>query len=86
MAVVEVEWVDSHQHGGWADPDDYLNRIKNAGLYCKSTGYLFHEDDTRIALVMNQGLSGNICEAIQIPKVAVQRVTLLRGAQAEEEK
>ncbi len=77
MPIVEVEWVDSTSHGSWSTPELYQDRIRGYGLLCRSAGYLFAKDRERVVVLQSQGLSGNICDAMQIPRSAVRSIRVI---------
>ncbi len=76
MKTVEVEWLDSRSHGGWSTVELYMQRMLDGGLACKSSGYLLDQNDERVVILQSQAESGSITDAIQIPRVAITKMTV----------
>lgn len=80
-AVVEVEWIDSMGHSGWGRREariEDLDRIDEMDHV--SVGYLLKRNKQYVAVALSVGRIGNVGDTIQIPRVAIRRVTVLRKA------
>lgn len=84
MPIVEVEWIDSQQHAGWRSANTWESDIRPDDLQCRSTGYLFREDTTSVVLMQSISAVGSLADAIEIPRIAVQSVRVLRQGKARE--
>ena len=82
MKLVLVEWVDSHSGKGWQPIEEIKKNSKL--LYCRSVGWVAHEDYTCISLTphlsgeKNDSILVYVCGDITIPKKAVTKITVLR--------
>jgi len=84
MPIVEVEWIDSMERAGWRSADDWDRDLALDTLSCRSTGYLYREDDRGVVLMQSQAETGALADAIEIPRMAVQSVRVLRHGKARE--
>lgn len=73
MRLIEIEWEDSVTHSGgpWQDKDELKTSAKPAA--CSTAGYLFHEDDHALTVVLSFG-EDEVGVGITIPRSAVLRV------------
>lgn len=76
MPLVLVEWVDSNCASGWHDVADMM-ATTGQGCGCRSVGWLLTDGDDRIVLVPHQSETGQVSDAMTIPRVAVVSVTRL---------
>lgn len=84
MPIVEVEWIDSMQHGGWRTDGEWANTLGPDSLSCRSSGYLYHDDEHSMTIMQSQAANGSLADAIEIPRIAVQSVRVLRQGKARE--
>lgn len=67
MPVVEVVWIDSNHMHGWQNLQTIESDTGN-DLECRSSGYLFRDNDESVTLVQSTSETG-MFDAIQtIPK------------------
>jgi hypothetical protein len=76
-----VEWIDSAGYGRqfWHSLDDHDHSI----VYINSVGYVVHETDLIITLIMNISTSGNVIGDMTIPKCAITKRKILKKKDAE---
>jgi hypothetical protein len=73
---VEVLWLDSVGGSGWEHPDAARRDASTETMRCHTIGYLLEDTDDYLLLCMGQmENSGSVLAPLQIPKVAVIRVT-----------
>ena len=81
MRVVEIEWVDSVSEGRWNDKDEALRIATLEAMLHRSVGYLLREDDDMVLIAGSRSENEyNVCDTMQIPKVAVLSMRDLKGA------
>lgn len=78
MPVVSVEWVDSHGESRWQDCEAW--KVEECVLMCRSVGWLWHEDETRVVLAQSFSEGGLMDNLMHIPRCAVRKLTVLRKA------
>lgn len=49
-------------------------------MSCRTAGYLYRQTDEDIVVLMSMSIGGFVDEGIQIPRVAVQKITVWRDA------
>ena len=78
LKIVEVTWIDSQAIHGWVAGIELEKFIESdREMICRSVGYLFDENSSRIVIV--QSLNGNNVDgATKIPKVAIQKIRELK--------
>lgn len=84
LPILYVEWIDSLGRSGWRHESDLLEWCEAEMLLCKSIGFIFHEDDTSLTLVLSThtsavGAGTQVGDCVRIPKVAIKkrkRITL----------
>lgn len=75
---VEVEWIDSCTNGVWAPPSYHITESKPTT--CRSIGYILVEDTKKIVVAQSMSLNtGNICDTMSIPRVAVLKIKRIKG-------
>jgi hypothetical protein len=82
LKLVLIEWLDSHASRGWQD----LKEIQQAAepLYCRSVGWLIHDDKRVKSIVPHLAgeQNGDIllhgCGNITIPTKSVVKMTILK--------
>lgn len=72
MKKIEVEWLDSEILSSWQSYDAADNFSKADIVVCRSTGYLFLEDERVVVLVQSYN-SDNVSEMIKIPKFSIRK-------------
>ncbi len=77
MKLVEVEWIDSSEFGGWNKPKEWDELIQQEELLCRSVGYLFRDNEHVVILAQSQSAHGSVSDMLAIPKVAVKMITVL---------
>ena len=79
---VEIEWIDSSGSSGWRRDKEYLGDEKF--IDCKTVGYFIGKTKRTIQVIQslnvhkNQDDSRNVDSMIQIPKVAINKIKLLK--------
>ena len=74
--VVEVRWLDSGAIGMWSAKERY-NSLRS--LECLTVGYLFKDLKDRLIIHQSYELDeGDVMHTLQIPKVAVISMKVLR--------
>lgn len=84
MPIVEVEWTDSMRHGGWRTADEWAGALGPDSLACRSSGYLYRDDEHSLTLMQSLSINGSMADAIEIPRFAVQSIRVLRQGKARE--
>ena len=84
MPIVEVEWVDSLHLGGWRSESEWQGATGPDSLQCRSTGYLYQDNQDGMVLMQSLSIGGSMADAIEIPRAAVQSVRTLRHGKARE--
>jgi hypothetical protein len=84
-AIVLVEWLDSHRaSNGWTELDESVESGREAITTAMlSAGFLVHDDEDGVVVACGLNPRGPDVEgAMAIPRVAILKVTQLRGAAA----
>lgn len=73
MRLVEVEWIDSVSHcdSPWRTREE-LGKSTEPST-CFSAGWVFHEDDESLTLLMSHNGDEEVGMALTIPKVAIKK-------------
>lgn len=75
MPIAVVEWTDIQSHNGWMDESETKKRFaEGCGLKCRSVGYLYRNDDQRVALIQNTAENGMFGDVLEIPRATVTSV------------
>lgn len=77
--LVVVEWVDSRVYGSWRHPDEWNADLEEAGLLCRSTGWLFRQTEASVVLMQSQNVNGGWSDAVQIPRSVVRGIRVLEA-------
>lgn len=77
--IVEVDWVDSHQHYTWQDAEALREAINNMPLSVHTAGYVFHHNFHSLAVALSKSDSNNVSEVIVIPVEAITAVKVLHA-------
>ena len=80
--LVLIEWVDSHGGDEWKS----VHAMERGAAQCLSVGWLMHEGKDSVMVVPHLGIDdGETTEGrgeINIPRVAINRIRLLREGRA----
>ncbi len=80
--IVEVEWVDSMGFDGWQPEDTILDSVTKAnGMTQYTCGYLLKRNREYVVIIGSHGdtdASHNVNSALQIPRRAVRKLSILR--------
>lgn len=74
MKPVYIEWLDIVTLHGWEEFDSIKEEVP---ALCKTLGFMLHEDQTKIVIVMNYSMHENKEEvncATIIPKAVIKRM------------
>ena len=75
MQIVIVNWVDSRVMHGWRDSADLeFDDV----AYCRTVGFLQHEDSEKLILTFGSSESGFVMETITIPRGSIKTIKKLR--------
>ncbi len=78
MPIVEVEWVDSIVRTGWRTTEDYNTSIDaRDDVTNRTAGYLYRADKRVVCVVLSQGMTGNICDMMEIPRSTVRSLRII---------
>ena len=69
----EIHWIDSFGCGGWHMVEEAVETAKGQSPECVSLGYVYYEDDTRVAIAQSVGPNGQMMHLSFIPKVAITK-------------
>lgn len=82
--LVELEWLDSIAYPGWRDGNDAAARMDCVDdMRHYTCGYLVKRTREYVAVALSVGWTGNVGDAIQIPRPTITRYTVLRKATKE---
>ena len=78
--IIQVEWVDSVGISSWIDHETLCSeKLNDDDLKHVSVGYLVKKTPKSVTLTHSVGVEiHNCCACIQIPLVAVKKITYLK--------
>ena len=82
MPIVEVVWIDSSHIQRWQSVEELERELDNDGLECRTTGYLFRDQEDRVTILQSQAECGNVADAMTVPRVAIKSMSVLKEAQS----
>ena len=74
MKLVVVKWLDSARHSGWCSLQHNLSPVT-----CCSAGIVVDETETALTVATSY-TSGDVCDYMTIPKVAILDIKQLKVA------
>ena len=80
--IIEIFWIDSMALSRWHHEDDARDSTKDDDLKHKTVGYFFKATKASIAVVQSksdyENKKGNVDAVMQIPRVAITKVRILK--------
>ena len=81
MKIVEVEWMDTAQEGGWRTLEENAARLPDRIV---SVGYLITDEDDRIVILQSRQIEGDLgADTTVIPRACVVGTHLLSRLPSE---
>lgn len=78
MPLAVVEWTDIQSHNGWTQESELKARFEeNVGMNCRSAGFLYRDDETRVALLQNTADNGMVADILEIPRAMIKSVQII---------
>ena len=78
-APVLVEWQDSGSNGRWSTREEYHKKATTVLSPIRSVGWINRKDNACVQVLQSQsGATGDVADAITIPRSCVRRIHRLR--------